>query len=163
MDHGIESTELLDVTSDDVARDDTADQLDHPVDNTGDTVDGYNAVGVVASIVVEIHGWVVAAELCRHDGSAGDSVHDHEDSGEQAEQDNRDNQDKPGWSPTYQGCDDDRTHALAGLVEAAEKTDSLEGLGRYMLQVGIVVVPVGSEGEDRAIEGLEAELVESDT
>lgn len=163
MDHGIESTKLLNVSSDDIARDDTADQLDHPVDKTSDTVNGYNTVGVVISIVVEIHGWVVAAELWWHDSSASGSVHDHEDTGEQAEQDNRNNQDKPGWSPTDQGCDHDRTHALAGLVEAAKKSNSLEGLGRSMIQEGIVVVPVCSEGEDRAIEGLEAELVEGDT
>jgi hypothetical protein len=67
---GVHPAKLLDVSADDVSRDDAADKLNHAVHHSTHAVDRDHAVSVVVSIVAVIVLWMGFPVLYRHKVSA---------------------------------------------------------------------------------------------
>ncbi len=62
----------------------------------------------------------------------------------------------------YQGADEDGPDTLAGLVEAREEANPFKGPARCPIAKSLVVVSVGRQCNDGAVESFEAELVDHD-
>ena len=82
VDHGIHAPELLNVSTNDISRNDTANELDHTICDTGHTEDGYYPVGFVSSVVGEILGVLGQASGLKVSTAAG--VNNEKDGGEDA-------------------------------------------------------------------------------
>ena len=123
----IHPSKFLDVATDNISRNDTADQLDHTIGNTADAVYGDDAVGIVVPVVREIIFRVLLPPLGRDEAAAGPRVDDEQDGGENGEDDDGSGEHVFGLESLDERSDQDGAHTLEGLVQTGEQTDSLEG------------------------------------
>lgn len=128
----------LTVGAHNVSRDDAANQLDHAVDYTCNTVDGDHAVGIKLPIIREV-AWPSARRL---EGAAGRSIDDEDDSREDGENEDGDGEDDACLPTFHQWCDENSTKALEGLIETLEQADAAEGDGCVTTDAGGVVVTI---------------------
>jgi hypothetical protein len=154
VDQRIHSTELLDVSSDNVSGDDTADKLNHSVHDTGNTVDGDDGIGVVVSVVSEVVLSVGLVPSLGDNLSTGGSVDNEKNGSAKTEEEDGGRENDLGGVATDEGSDENRSDTLEGLVETSQETDALEGVERTA-----EIVSVGGEGDDGSVEGLKTELV----
>lgn len=110
MDHGIGPSQLLNVSSDKVPWDNTSNQLDHTVRDTGNDVDRKKTVRIPGSVV----GLVVRGE--EPDLSAGSTITDHQDGRDQTK-----GEDSAGEDGTRRELFDERGDE--------DGTDTLHGAG----------------------------------
>lgn len=153
------------VTSHNISRNNTANKLNHAVGDTADGVDGDHAIcGKVSVVVVVVLGMMPdTTEVGRQKGATSGSVHDENDGSQNAKNENSTGKNVLGRETLDERRDEDGPHALEGLVEALEQAQTAKGAGVLaVVEEGFVVVAVGGEGGDGAVEGLETELVEHD-
>lgn len=86
MDKRVHTTEFLDITSNNIARNNTSDELDHTIGNAGEAVDGDDTIGRVVAVVREVVCAVGAIPICRLESTASCAVDDQKDSGEEGEE-----------------------------------------------------------------------------
>lgn len=89
-------------------------------------------------------------------------IHDEQNGREQAKHEDGPGQHVLGRELLDERRDDDGAHALHGLVQTGEDAHPLKRLGRAARGGRLVVVPVGGEGDDGAVEGFQAKLVDHD-
>ena len=82
MDHGIHAPELLNISTNNISRNDSANQLDHTICDTGYTEDGDYAVGVVSSVIGVILG--VLGQVSRLKMAPATGINKQKDGGEES-------------------------------------------------------------------------------
>lgn len=88
MHHGVHATQFLYISTHNVARNHSSDELHHPICNAGDAIDGNNAIGIiitvigVSSVLLRLHPvfWLQV--------TAGTGIDHQQDGGENAKDEN---------------------------------------------------------------------------
>jgi hypothetical protein len=160
--NGIHLSELLDVATNNVSRDDSSNKFDHTVGNTADAVDGDHSIRVILAVVRELILGVVAAVRRGYQSASGSSINDQEDGGKNTKDKDGARENVLGGKSLDQRGDQDGANTLEGLVETGEETEALEGPGGSLLQDSFVVIAVRGQGNNGAVESLKAELIDHD-